>query len=171
MSTQTRLGIGGHHRAYVDGRHDRWLTPPGIVEALGPFDVDPCADVAQPWRTARVQWTIDDDGLAQPWEGIAWVNPPYGGRVGDWLARLADHGDGIALVFARTETAWFVEHVWRSATALYFVHGRIHFYDVRGQRSMANAGAPSVLVAYGDEAARRLPRCPLPGSLVSGWSR
>ena len=43
--------------------HD-WLTPPEILEALGPFDMDPCASQFQPWRTAVQQFTIEDDGLA-----------------------------------------------------------------------------------------------------------
>jgi hypothetical protein len=164
--TQQRLGIGGHHRAYTDIRHDEWLTPPGIIEALGPFDLDPCAAVDQPWDTATTHFTIDDDGLAQPWHGFVWLNPPYGGRIGVWMRRLADHGDGLALVFARTETRWFVDQVWLCADAVAFIHGRIHFYDLRGQRSEANAGAPSCIIAYGADARSRLARLPLPHSIV-----
>ena len=35
---KTALGIGGHQR--TRGRTDEWLTPPAIVRALGPFDLD-----------------------------------------------------------------------------------------------------------------------------------
>ena len=55
--------------------HD-WLTPPEILEALGPFDMDPCASQFQPWRTAAQQFTIEDDGLAREWQGRVWCNPP-----------------------------------------------------------------------------------------------
>ena len=96
-----------HHERPVCGATDEWLTPPQLLKALGPFDLDPCAPVERPWPTARVHYTRSDDGLAQRWFGFVWLNPPYGQATGRWLERLHLHGDGLALVFARTETAWF----------------------------------------------------------------
>lgn len=106
--------------------HD-WLTPPEILAALGEFDLDPCASQYQPWRTAREQFTILDDGLAREWAGRVWCNPPYGPHAAHWLERCAAHGDAIALVFARTETAAFHEHVWPKADAILFLRGRLQF--------------------------------------------
>ena len=34
------------------GRSEVWITPPWILRALGPFDLDPCAADQQPWPTA-----------------------------------------------------------------------------------------------------------------------
>ncbi len=59
-------GVGGHQRPHK-GFSDEWLTPPKIVEALGPFDLDPCSPVNRPWPTAGRHLTIEDDGLAQDW--------------------------------------------------------------------------------------------------------
>lgn len=147
-------GIGGHHRAY-QGRSDDWLTPPSLIAALGPFDLDPCASPGQPWNTAAAEWT--ENGLGRPWQGFVWLNPPYGPQTAAWLARLADHGTGIALVFARTETAMMFAHVWPRATAVTFLRGRLHFHHpITGERAAANAGGPSMLIAYGLEARRRL---------------
>lgn len=106
--------------------HD-WLTPPEILAALGEFDLDPCASQYQPWRTAREQFTILDDGLAREWAGRVWCNPPYGPHAAHWLERCAAHGDAIALVFARTETAAFHDHVWPKADAILFLRGRLQF--------------------------------------------
>lgn len=50
--------IGGHQKP-VRGGTDRWLTPPEIVEALGPFDLDPCAEAVMPWKTADVSYWCD----------------------------------------------------------------------------------------------------------------
>ena len=50
-------------------------------------------------------------------------------------------------MFARTETEMFVEAVWKRATALRFLFGRLYFHRPDGRRAEANAGAPSVLVA------------------------
>ena len=80
---------------------DEWLTPPEIIHALGCFDLDPCAPVVRPWPTATRHYTIEDNGLVQPWDGRIWCNPPYGTETGRWLARMAEHGNGIALIFAR----------------------------------------------------------------------
>ena len=141
-----------------------WLTPPHIIDALGPFDLDPCA--APGWATATEQYVLPQDGLALPWHGIVWLNPPYGSEVWAWLDRLAGHGSGIALIFARTETTGFVEQVWRKATGILFLHGRLHFHRPDGSRAPANSGAPSCLVAYGREGAERLRVTDLPGTYV-----
>ena len=147
--------MGGHQRAYR-GLKDEWLTPPEILQALGPFDLDPCAPIQRPWPMAARHFTVEEDGLRQPWEGRIWLNPPYGPQTGLWLKRLAEHGNGIALIFARTETEAFCEHVWYEANGLLFLRGRLHFYDTNGERAKHNSGAPSVLVAYGEENAQTL---------------
>jgi hypothetical protein len=158
-------GIGGHHRPNR-GATDEWLTPPEIVRALGPFDLDPCSPVDRPWDTAAKHYSINDNGLWQPWAGRVWLNPPYGRQTGTWLRRLTEHGNGIALTFARTETEMFHLYGWQRATAMLFFRGRINFYTPAGNRSALNAGGPSVLIAYGDENADKLADSNLPGMFV-----
>ena len=157
-------GMGGHQSAAM--LKDEWLTPPHIIERLGPFDLDPCAPVVRPWPTAARHFTMHDDGLKQPWHGRVWLNPPYGRETGTWLARLAAHGHGVALIFARTETEMFFGEVWEKASALLFIRGRLHFHHVDGTRAAANAGAPSVLIAYGPEDRERLAACSIDGQLI-----
>ncbi len=70
-------GIGGHTKPYRGGT-DSWITPPEIIKALGPFDLDPCACMTQPWQCAEKSFTEVDDGLSQTWEGRIYCNPPYG---------------------------------------------------------------------------------------------
>lgn len=159
------MSIGGHHNPTP--KSEVWLTPPYILEALGPFDLDPCAAEEQPTWAAPRYYTQRVDGLSQEWSGRVWMNPPYGRKVAFWLRRLAAHGDGIALVFARTETAMFFESVWPKARALLFLEGRLNFYHPHGVRAVANCGAPSVLIAYGVENAMRLKDSGLQGAFVS----
>lgn len=161
-----RAGIGGHHRGFR-GRSDTWLTPPAILEALGSFALDPCCPPEMPWRTAvEMIHHPGRDGLAVPWEGRVWLNPPYGQQTGEWLRRLAGHGDGIALTFARTETEMFHRWGWERATGMLFLRGRLHFHHADGTRAKANAGAPSVLIAYGHLNALSLETCGLAGRFV-----
>lgn len=127
-----------------------WLTPPEIIRALGPFDLDPCAPVVRPWDTAASHYTKNDDGLNLPWHGRVWLNPPYGNQTFNWLGRLAIHRNGIALIFARTETRGFHIVVWNKAHALFFFRGRLRFFHADGTQA-GPANAPSVLVSYSRE--------------------
>jgi hypothetical protein len=146
---------------------DIWLTPPHILDALGEFDLDPCASVDRPWDTAKHHFTIEDDGLAQEWFGKVWMNPPYGKALGTWLHRLSKHGNGIALVFARTETRAFFRGVWESptATGIMFLRSRLKFHRPDGTIA-GTAGSPSCLISYGDESFRTLQDCNLDGILL-----
>lgn len=161
------MGIGTHQSARM--MKDEWLTPPEILTALGPFDLDPCAPITRPWEMATAHYTIEDAGLMQPWFGRVWLNPPYGSQTGVWLGKLAAHGNGIALIFARTETEMFFSQVWHKASALLFLAGRLYFHHVDGTKAAANSGAPSVLIAYGSENARRLKTAGLRGAYISTW--
>lgn len=142
-------GIGGHTRAY-QGRTDDWITPKFILDALGSFDLDPCCSVTQPWKTAEKCYTIyDDGGFNKGWAGRVWLNPPYGPKTGKWMGKLAEHDHGTALIFARTETKMFFDHIWPCADSILFLKGRLYFHYPDGTRAPHNSGGPSCLIAYG----------------------
>lgn len=154
-------GMGGHSLP-SEGASIEWYTPPGIFEALGlRFDLDPCAPPGGlPWIPADRFYSIEDEGLTQAWAGRVWMNPPYGRHTAAWMRRLAAHGDGIALVFARCETEWWHETI-PSAHAVCLIRGRLTFVDRHGRPGRTNAGAPSALVAYGRECAQAIARANL----------
>ena len=160
-----KTGIGSHTKPNNGATVD-WLTPPEIVKALGPFDLDPCCYKAMPWRTADHMISPPADGLSFEWFGRVWLNPPYGPETGKWLEKLAAHGNGIAIVFARTETRMFFKHVWPKASALFFLQGRPHFYRKDGTRAKGNSGGPVVLVAYGANNAQWLKDSLIDGAFV-----
>lgn len=160
-------GMGGHHSARA--KNDEWLTPPTILDALGgwrSFDLDPCAPITRPWPMAKVHFTRENSGLNRPWFGRVWLNPPYGREIDRWMARMMSHDNGVALIFARTETDSFFRYVWEAASAVLFLRGRLTFYSVRGKIGRANAGAPSALCAYGAADVDALQRCGIPGQFV-----
>lgn len=144
-----------------------WLTPPEIIEALGPFDLDPCAaPEPRPWPTAARHIALPECGLTAEWEGRVWCNPPFGSYTGQWLGRMALHGNGIALAFARTDTRMFRQHVWPYASTVMFLHGRPHFYRPDGERANGNSGGPICLIAYGEANASALRNSGLPGAIL-----
>ena len=145
---------------------DEWLTPPYILEALGEFDLDPASPVVRPWDTAKKHYTELDNGLMHEWEGRVWCNPPYGKHTGDWLQRCAAHGNAMVLTFARTETKMFFEYVWKRADAVFFLYQRLNFFHVDGTQG-GRAGAPNVLIAYGENNVEVLRNCKLKGKFLS----
>ena len=72
----------------------------------------------------------EEDGLAQPWDGVCWMNPPYGRTIGYWLKKAYESSlDGatvVCLVPARTDTTWWHDNVTR-ADDVRFLRGRVHF--------------------------------------------
>lgn len=120
-----------------------WLTPLEFVRSLGSFDLDPCGFPGH--HTAERLICLPNDGLVQEWFGRVWLNPPYGKFARDWLDKLERHGNGVALVFARLETAWLRPHL---RNGFFVVSNRISFMSNRtGYKG--NAGCASILVPYG----------------------
>jgi hypothetical protein len=140
---------GFTHDRRTEASSDEWYTPPAVFDALGlRFDLDPAAPLGGvPWVPAERHFSKREDGLAQRWEGRCWVNPPYGRVTDTWLRRLASHGDGVALVFARTDTRWF-QRIGAEASALCFIGGRLRFHRPDGTPG-DTAPSPSLLIAFG----------------------
>jgi hypothetical protein len=155
------------HRGITTG-NDEWYTPAWVFQALGcVFDLDPCSPGAPPSSvTARRHLTKADNGLSVKWSGSVWLNPPFSTKR-PWYERLVKHGNGIALMPARTETHDLQDYM-AAADALLFLKGRIYFE--RGHRPGANApGATTtppfgvVLCAYGRKMAKTLLKSSLIG--------
>ena len=154
----------------ADSGEKTWLTPPHIVEALGPFDLDPCCPPKMPWRTAEQMVCRPDDGLAVDWTGKrVWCNPPYGREAVPFLRKMAENaaeGGGIALIFARTDTSAWQELIFPVAHGVLFLRGRLRFHKADGTQG-ETATAPSALVAYSARDFARLRESGLAGALVT----
>lgn len=131
---------------------DEYYTPADYWQALGPFDLDPCAGPVSCIARINIR---QGDGLAADWSGLVWCNPPYSRNAKRrWLDKLAKHeGGGIALVPSATDTEWFQDAAAK-ASAVLLVKGRINFIRPDGKASQ-NAGG-SAYLAFGDVAKARL---------------
>jgi phage N-6-adenine-methyltransferase len=126
---------------------DDWETPKSILDALGLFDLDPAASRKYPTRCAKVGYC--ENGLSREWRGRVWLNPPYGTQALLWLKRLAEHGNGIALIIPRLGSKWFHEIVLAHCAGILFVKGRIAFIHPETRKPVAGNVADSILVAFG----------------------
>ena len=151
----------------IDTGEKSWLTPPEIIDALGPFDLDPCCPPTMPWRTATRMVHWPNDGLKVDWTGKrVWCNPPYGHDAMPFLGRMAVHdGGGILLIFARTDTSAWQDCIFPYAYGILFLRGRLRFY--RPDRTQGEAAsAPSALVAYSEQDFARLRESGLRGAFL-----
>jgi len=144
-----------------------WYTPQWIFNDIGlTFDIDPCQPIGGiPRIPAKKFYTIEDDGLASEWYGKIWCNPPYGKETKDWLHKMHIHRNGIALVFARTDCAWFHDYVAK-ADSILFLRGRVKFVDGNGKTGGSGAGSGSMLISWGDECTKALSKLSNKGLLV-----
>ena len=148
-------------RGGISVEADEWYTPSWVFKSIGvEFDLDPCSPGSPPSTvTAKRHLTQAENGLAAEWHGTVWLNPPFSSKR-EWYKKLVKHGNGIALIPARTETHDFQDYM-NAAQALLFLKGRIYFE--RGSRPGANGNGVTstppfgvVLVAYGAAMARAL---------------
>lgn len=129
-----------------------WYTPQHIIDRVlyvfDEIDLDPCSNSKEyPNIPARQHYTQEDNGLSHQWWGRVYMNPPYGDEIGAWVHRLIhaydmdDVDEAIALLPARTDTAWF-QALW--GYTLCFIRGRLKFSG-----SENSAPFPSVVVYFG----------------------
>lgn len=127
--------------------NDTWLTPPELLAALGPFDLDPCCPANMPWSTAAQMICLPADGLKATWQGRVWCNPPFSSAL-PWITKMVKHGNGIMLLPAKSpETVWG-QTVLRTADACLFQKGRLLFHYLDGTKSVGK-WSPYMLCAYG----------------------
>lgn len=145
---------------------DEWYTPKEIIYALGEFDIDPCAPINPLWRTAKIMYNKEDDGLSKEWIGRVWLNPPYSRPlIEHFIKRMSDHNDGIALLFNRCDSKMFQDVIFPSAKGMLFMRHRIKFYRSDGTIG-GSPGCGSILIAWGEENAQILKNCAIKGKYI-----
>lgn len=124
-------------RSKLDSCKQEWWTPDWLWKAarrvMGGIDLDPCSNSHEtPNVPARCRYTKNEDGLAHPWRGRVFLNPPYGRQISRWVAKaVAEYEAGniseaVLVVPACLETRWF-SPLWNHLLCVY--RGRIRFID------------------------------------------
>jgi hypothetical protein len=125
-----------------------YYTPEWIFDKLGvEFDLD----VASPpggvkHIPVKRYYTQKDDGLAQPWYGNVWMNPPFKGAK-PWVEKFIEHNNGIGLLGV-SKTRYFQE-LWDSDVGIVWLTRRLRFIDPKG--SDGSIWMPCVMIALGED--------------------
>jgi phage N-6-adenine-methyltransferase len=145
-------------RGHLTGQVE-WYTPPTYLDSarqvMGGFDVDPASSqVAQEQVRATSYFTRDDDGLAQPWTGKVWCNPPYcdADKFVDKLLAEIKAGrttEAVLLVNAYSDTRWFHKAA-HAAAAICFTLGRIRF-ETPDRQPQSQPPHGSALMYFGSQ--------------------
>tara|TARA_R110002020_G_scaffold472050_2_gene699676 strand:+ start:908 stop:1402 length:495 start_codon:yes stop_codon:yes gene_type:complete len=135
---------------YTNSNSVEWYTPKSVFNELGViFDLDPASSEKVNNVPAKKIYTFEDNGLKQKWSGFVWLNPPYSRNMDPWLKKFIQHGNGVMLLFSRTDTKWFHEIICK-ADAITFKKGRVAF-ELEGQEGRGKAIAPNMFIACGNK--------------------
>ena len=124
-----------------------WWTPTTVLDAvrasMGGIDLDPasCAEANEAVGATQF-YSIADDGLASPWAGRLWLNPPFSG-CSRWAAKLLDE-----IAMGNIEAACFlgpigsgpwVARMWETADAVVWLHALTEICGARWRGPSAAA--------------------------------
>lgn len=107
-----------------------WETPIEFFKKLDAkyhFTLDVCATK----ENAKCEkfFTREDDALTREWNGVCWMNPPYGREIGKWVKKAFETalrgGTVVCLLPARTDTSWWHDYCMKGEIT--FVRGRLKF--------------------------------------------
>ena len=113
---------------------DEQYTPKSLFDQLGlTFDLDVAAPIDNKGHVpAMRKYTQLDDGLAQPWEGRVWMNPPFS-KVTPWVKKFIEHNNGIALLVV-SRSYWFAE-LWEVADGIVSTESNLKFDRPNGTKN------------------------------------
>jgi len=126
-----------------------WETPQEFFDLLD-TEFEFTLDVAATPENAKCKryYTIQDNALWQPWDGVVFCNPPYGRLIGKFVRKgymEAQKGATVVMLIpSRTDTRYWHNYVMR-AKEIRFVKGRLYF-SVDGKRGAAPF--PSAIVVF-----------------------
>ena len=120
-----------NNELHFSSASDLWSTPQHLFDSLNGifnFTLDVCASSEN--TKCASYYTEEQDGLAQEWTGVCWMNPPYGRVIGKWIQKAYESAKAGAVVIgllpARTDTKWFHDYIYGKAEVR-FIRGRLKF--------------------------------------------
>ena len=136
-----------------------WETPQDLFNELNSefgFDVDVCAIPKN--AKCKKYFSPTQDGLLQEWNGICWMNPPYGSQINRWMKKAyissLKGATVVCLVPSRTDTNWW--HKYAMKAEIRFIKGRVKFGGCKD-----SAPFPSAIIIF-------KPNASVPTKIING---
>lgn len=133
---------------------DDYYTPPWVFDRMGiGFDLDVASPpVPLSWIPAKRFYTMEDDGLLQPWEGRVWMNPPYS-QVTPWVMKFIEHRNGVCLV-PWAKSNWTIR-LWAEADAVVVPYT---WFKFSGGPSDGSISSAVLFAAFGEDCVEAIGR-------------
>lgn len=115
---------------HFSSKSNEWSTPQEFFDELNKefsFTLDPCATKEN--AKCPKFFTEQENGLKQSWDNErVFMNPPYGREIKHWIKKASEAQGGVvvALIPARTDTAYFHDYIYGKAE-IRFIRGRLKF--------------------------------------------
>jgi len=131
-----------------------WYTPKEIIDPvrsiLGQIDLDPAScEEANAIVSATVYHNKRNNGLAQPWCGLVYCNPPYSrGETDQWVDKALievaceNARAVIMLLNATTDRVWF-HKLWYWGCHVCFLYKRVRFVCVNSSGVLEKGSTPT----------------------------
>ena len=138
--------MSGNSSVHFSSKTDDWYTPQDFYDEWDKkydFTLDVCASK----ENAKCEkfFTKEQDGLSQKWEGVCWMNPPYGREIIHWMKKAYESSlqgaTVVCLVPARTDTKWWHDYAMKGDIT--FIKGRLRFGGAKN-----SAPFPSAVVVF-----------------------
>lgn len=149
-------------KTLTSSRKSDWETPKDVFDPLYEefkFTLDVCATDEN--AKCERYFTEKEDGLKQDWNGVCWMNPPYGNAIAKWMKKAYDESqkgsEVVCLVPSRTDTKWWHDYAMK-ADEIRYIRGRIRFVGAEYP-----APFPSAVVVFRGRANESPGTCPACG--------
>jgi len=127
----------GLQEAMVSSKSNEWETPQALFDELDRefhFTLDPCATVSN--AKCAKYYTKEQNGLKFGWENeVVFMNPPYGGNTGKWLAKAwHDSLKGavvVCLLVAAPGRSYWHDYIFPYADEIRWLRGKITFGEAK----------------------------------------
>jgi phage N-6-adenine-methyltransferase len=110
-------------------------TPDEIFNPLNEefgFTLDVCADKDN--AKCELFYSKEQDSLSRKWQGVCWMNPPFGREMKKWVKKAYESwkegATVVCLLPSRTNTLWW--HDWVMKGDVRFIKGEVTF---KGQKN------------------------------------
>lgn len=134
------------NKVLYSSENEVWETPQDLFNRLNDefhFDIDVCATPEN--AKCSKFFSPLDDGLSHDWQGVCWMNPPYGKKIGAWMKKAMEAKTTVVcLVPSRTDTKWWHDYAMK-ADEIRFIKGRLKFGN-----SKNSAPFPSAIIVFGN---------------------
>ena len=138
------------NKGLFSSKDQTWETPIDFfnkLDSIFKFELDVAASDDN--HKCDRYYTEETDGLAQDWEGVCWMNPPYGRHQIKWIEKASEEANKgatvVCLIPARPDTKVWHNIIFPKASCIAFIKGRLKFGG-----SKDAAPFPSALIVFGD---------------------